>query len=153
MLNKLLQWQLDRVTTPLGVMLLVTDAQNTLHALDWADSEARMLDRLRLLYGADGVTLTSGPAPQPVRNGLEAYWAGDLNAVSAIPAETAGTEFQQAAWAWLRSIPAAEKPAATRNRRGAWTGHRRCVPWGVPTERIPLVLSFPAIASSAPTAP
>ena len=137
MLNKALRWPLDRVTTPLGVMLLVTDAQNTLRALHWADSEARLLDRLRLLYGSDGVTLTSGTAPQPVHNALEAYWAGDLNAVSAIPVETAGTEFQQAAWAWLRSIPAAEKPAATRNRRGAWAGHRRCVPWGVPTAPIP----------------
>ena len=45
MLNQALRWQLDRVTTPLGVMLLVSDAQNTLRALDWADSEARMLDR------------------------------------------------------------------------------------------------------------
>jgi methylated-DNA-[protein]-cysteine S-methyltransferase len=106
MLNEPLRWHIDRVTTPLGVMLLVTDAQNTLRALDWADSEARMLDRLRLLYGSDGVTLTSGTTPQPVRDGLEAYWAGDLNAVSAIPVETAGTEFQQAAWVWLRSIPA-----------------------------------------------
>ena len=118
MLNQALRWQLDRVTTPLGVMLLVTDAQNSLRALDWADSEARMLDRLRLLYGSDRVTLTSGTAPQPVRNGLEAYWAGDINAVSAISVETAGTEFQRKAWAWLRSIPAGETRSYREQARG-----------------------------------
>ena len=118
MLNEPLRWHIDRVTTPLGVMLLVTDAQNILHALDWADSEARMLDRLRLLYGSDGVTLTSGTAPQMVRNGLEAYWAGDLNAVSAISVGTAGTAFQQVAWAWLRSIPAGETRSYQEQARG-----------------------------------
>ncbi|WP_163099571.1 methylated-DNA--[protein]-cysteine S-methyltransferase [Acidithiobacillus ferrianus] len=118
MLNAPLRWPLDRVTTPLGVMLLVTDTQNTLRALDWADSEARMLDRLRLLYGSDEVTLTSGTAPQPIRNALEAYWAGDLNAVSAIPVETAGTEFQRDAWAWLRSIPAGETRSYREQARG-----------------------------------
>ncbi|MFA7495263.1 MAG: methylated-DNA--[protein]-cysteine S-methyltransferase [Acidithiobacillus sp.] len=118
MLKKPHQWQLDRVTTPLGVMLLVSDTQNILRALDWADHENRMLDRLRLLYGSDGVTLTSGTAPQPVRNSLEAYWAGDFNAVSTIPVKFAGTEFQQAAWTWLRSIPAGETRSYQEQARG-----------------------------------
>ncbi len=45
-------FRLDRLRTPIGVALLVTDTDGVLRALDWEDHEARMKDLLRLQYGA-----------------------------------------------------------------------------------------------------
>jgi methylated-DNA-[protein]-cysteine S-methyltransferase len=41
----------ERVPTPTGMMLLVTDEQERLRALDWEDHEVRMHRLLRLHYG------------------------------------------------------------------------------------------------------
>ena len=43
---------LDRVKTPIGTALLVTDADGALRALDWEEYAPRMKDLLRLQYGA-----------------------------------------------------------------------------------------------------
>ena len=53
---------LDRLATPIGVALLVTDAEGVLRALDWEDYAPRMKDLLRLHHGA--VTLNEAPAPK-----------------------------------------------------------------------------------------
>ena len=42
---------LDRLHTPIGTALLVSDADGVLRALDWEDYEPRMKDLLRLQYG------------------------------------------------------------------------------------------------------
>jgi methylated-DNA-[protein]-cysteine S-methyltransferase len=96
---------LDRLATPIGVALLVTDAQGALRALDWEDYEARMRKLLRLQYGA-AAALADARAPEPVRTALAAYFAGDLDRLNAIPWRVAGTPFQRGVWAELRTIPA-----------------------------------------------
>ena len=58
-------FRLDRLTTPIGTMLLVTDEDGVLRALDFDDYEARMMELLRLHYGA--VTLAAGRAPKAMR--------------------------------------------------------------------------------------
>jgi len=45
-------FNLDRLPTPIGTALLVTDADGLLRALDWEDYEPRMKQLLRLHYGA-----------------------------------------------------------------------------------------------------
>ena len=60
---------------------------------------------LRLHYGS--CELEDGAAPLAIRQALEAYFAGDLAAIDAIPVETGGTAFQRQVWAALRDIPAA----------------------------------------------
>jgi methylated-DNA-[protein]-cysteine S-methyltransferase len=99
---------LDRLATPIGTMLVVTDAEGRLRALDWDDHEARMNRLLRLHYGEGGFVLEDGMAPASVRGAIEAYFKGDLAAIEALPVATAGTEFQREVWAALRSIPAGE---------------------------------------------
>ena len=100
-------FHLERLPTVTGEMLLVTDAEDRLRALDWTDYEARMNRLLRLHYGP-AVTLAEGRGPSPAWGALEAYLAGDLDAVDGLVVETAGTPFQRAVWAGLRSIPAGE---------------------------------------------
>jgi len=97
---------LDRLETPIGEALLVTDAEGAVRAFDFADYEARMRRLLRLHYGA--VTLTEGRAPQTVRDVIARYFSGDLHALDALEVRTGGTAFQRGVWAALRAIPAGE---------------------------------------------
>jgi methylated-DNA-[protein]-cysteine S-methyltransferase len=96
-------FNLDRLPTPIGTALLVTDDDGTLRALDWDDHEARMLDLLRLHYGA--VTLRDGRAPRDLRTALSGYFRGDLDRLAGIEWRVAGTPFQQKVWHALPRIP------------------------------------------------
>jgi methylated-DNA-[protein]-cysteine S-methyltransferase len=95
---------LDRLATPIGVALLVTDAEGALRALDWEDFEPRMRQLLRLHHGA--VVLADAGAPEPVTTALSAYFAGDLDRLNSIPWRVAGTPFQRSVWTALQTIPA-----------------------------------------------
>jgi len=95
---------LDRLPTPIGVALLVTDADGALRALDWEDYAARMKQLLRLHYGA--VVLQGARSPQAVRTALSGYFKGDLDRLNTIEWRVAGTPFQRQVWAALPGIPA-----------------------------------------------
>jgi methylated-DNA-[protein]-cysteine S-methyltransferase len=97
---------LDRLQTPVGEALLVTDGDGALRAFDWADYEARMLRLMRRQNGL--VELQDGAAPLATRRAIEAYFAGDLDALAAIPWKTGGTAFQKRVWAALCEIPTGE---------------------------------------------
>jgi methylated-DNA-[protein]-cysteine S-methyltransferase len=97
---------LDRVATPVGEVLLVTDGAGAVRALDFADYEARM-NRL-LVRHAPGASLTAGAAPGPVRAAVERYFAGDVRALDGLTVTTGGTDFQRSVWKALRAIPAGE---------------------------------------------
>ena len=97
---------LDRLASPVGEILLAVDAEGAVRALDFHDFEARMLRLLRRHYGE--VVLTPGRAPEPVRQAVAAYFAGDLRALDGVAVKTGGTAFQRAVWQALRTIPAGE---------------------------------------------
>ncbi|WP_414643163.1 methylated-DNA--[protein]-cysteine S-methyltransferase [Bradyrhizobium sp.] len=95
---------LDRLETPIGLALLVTDADGVLRALDWEDYAARMNELLRLQYGA--VVLKEARAPSRILKALSAYFKGDLDRLSTIEWRVAGTPFQQKVWHALPKIRA-----------------------------------------------
>ena len=97
---------LDRLATPVGEVLLVTDAEGAVRALDFADYEARMT-RL-LARHAPGAVVIEGRAPETVRRAVEAWFGGDLAALDGLTVKTGGTTFQRTVWAALRAIPAGE---------------------------------------------
>jgi methylated-DNA-[protein]-cysteine S-methyltransferase len=94
---------LDRLQTPIGIALLVTDADGALRALDWEDYETRLRQLLRLHYGA--VVLRDAPAPDELKIALKEYFAGDLDSLKTINWRVAGTPFQRKVWTALCSIP------------------------------------------------
>jgi methylated-DNA-[protein]-cysteine S-methyltransferase len=97
---------LDRVVTPVGEVLLVTDGEGAVRALDFADYEARML---RLLgRHSPGFALVEGRTAELVRRAVEAYFSGEVRALDGVVVKTGGTAFQKAVWAALRAIPAGE---------------------------------------------
>jgi methylated-DNA-[protein]-cysteine S-methyltransferase len=95
---------LDRLATPVGEVLLVTDGDGAVRALDFADHEPRMRRLLARHHG--DARLQDGRAPAAVRGAVEAYFAGDLGALTALTVKTGGTPFQRAVWAALTQIPA-----------------------------------------------
>lgn len=95
---------LDRMETPIGTALLAVDAEGYLRAFDWADYADRQLALLRRFTGA--FTLEPGTAPEAMRRDVDAYFAGDLAALSRIPWRTGGTAFQLECWNALCDIPA-----------------------------------------------
>lgn len=97
-----MQLQLSREPSPVGEMLVVTDADGALRALDFHDFEPRMRRLLSRHYGA--FELTAGETPPVIANALDAYFAGDLSAVEKLPTKTGGTEFQRTVWNALRAI-------------------------------------------------
>lgn len=100
---------LDRMATPIGEALLVTDETGRLRAFDWADREASMTRLLRLHYGA--LLPQPGPAPREIRYRVQRYFDGDLGSLAGIPWATGGTAFQRSVWQGLTAIP----PGTTLN--------------------------------------
>lgn len=94
---------LDRLQTPIGTALLVTDSDGLLRALDWEDHRARMDDLLRLQYGA--VVLNQARGPANTRTALTGYFRGDLDRLEEIRWRVAGTPFQRRVWEALPGIP------------------------------------------------
>ncbi|WP_339915590.1 methylated-DNA--[protein]-cysteine S-methyltransferase [uncultured Brevundimonas sp.] len=100
------QLTLDRITTPVGELLLVTDGDGAVRALDFDDFEDRLMRLLTRHYGP--VVLTPGRAPAAVRAAIDAYFGGDRRALDGLTVRTGGTEFQRQVWAALRAIPTGE---------------------------------------------
>ncbi len=99
-----LSLQLERVPSPVGSLFVVTDERDRLRAVDFEDHEERLHRLLRRHYGSDGFTLAERRRPSAARRALEAYFAGDLDALDDLSVETAGTAFQRKVWAALRRI-------------------------------------------------
>jgi methylated-DNA-[protein]-cysteine S-methyltransferase len=93
----------DRLATPIGPALVVTDADGMLRAFDWEDHAARIKELLRLQYGA--VELQEARMPVSMKAALSGYFKGDLAALKAIEWRIAGTPFQQKVWTALPKIP------------------------------------------------
>ena len=99
-------FSLERIGTPTGPMMLVTDDEHRLRAVDWEDHEPRMRRLLQRHYGEDAIQLRDTAQPSTARRALEAYFEGDIGAIVGALTETNGTDFQRKVWAELCQIPA-----------------------------------------------
>ena len=94
---------LDRLATPIGEALIVTDAAGCLRAFDWTDRYSGMARLLRLHYGS--VEPEAGAAPEALKHLLRRYFEGDVACLAGIEWRTAGTQFQRSVWTGLTTIP------------------------------------------------
>lgn len=97
-------FSLERVATPLGQMLVLTDAQQRLRAVDWEDYETRMHTLLRRQYGKQAVQVRDAVQASAARRALEAYFDGAVSAIDDLPVALGGTDFQRQVWQALRGI-------------------------------------------------
>lgn len=92
---------LDRIPTPIGTALVVTDGEGVLRAFNWTDYEPAMLKWIARLYPKAALVEGRGPLkPQ-----FDAYFAGETDIFSQMAWYGAGTAFQQKVWATLCTIP------------------------------------------------
>src|SRR5882757_10920942 len=77
---------LDRWDSPIDPLLLVTDTDGVLRAIDFADGEKRMHRLLRSHYGT--YSLKEGAAPASLKRALKAYFEGDMEALKDLPTAT-----------------------------------------------------------------
>jgi methylated-DNA-[protein]-cysteine S-methyltransferase len=94
---------LSRMDSPLGQLLLVTDAADRACALDFADRRAHLRRSLRSWF-ADA-EIVDGEPPAAIAGPLQAWFDGDLAALDPIATAPAGDEFQRRVWSALRRIP------------------------------------------------
>ena len=98
-------FNLDRLQTPIGTALLVTDADGVLRALDWEELRAAHEGTAAAAIWRGGFARTRG-LPKELRAALTAYFKGDLDRLNTIKWRVAGTPFQQKVWTALPRIPA-----------------------------------------------
>jgi len=103
---------IDVLATPIGEIDVVADAEGRLRVLEFHDQPRRLASALRLHHR--GRAVESGAAPAAVRDGLEAYFAGELAALKAIPRTIGGTAFQRQVWNALVEIPPGETTSYAR---------------------------------------
>jgi methylated-DNA-[protein]-cysteine S-methyltransferase len=97
----------ERLSTPIGHLLVVTDDPGALRAVEWEDHEPRLRRLLDRHYGRGRYALSAaGVAPSAAVRALAAYFAGEARALDGLPVVTGGTPFQRTVWAALRRIPA-----------------------------------------------
>jgi methylated-DNA-[protein]-cysteine S-methyltransferase len=99
-----LRLRLEKWESPMCQLLIVTDEDGVLRALDFGNYAARMDRLLRAHY--DSYCLNERSAPESVIDALRAYFAGHLDAIDEIQTVTGGTAFQKEVWTALREIPA-----------------------------------------------
>lgn len=97
---------LERIDTPIGVMLLATDEQQRLRIVDWLDHEENMHRLLRRQYPRAPISLRESSETSAAARAMQAYLEGDFSAMETLDVATGGTEFQKCVWAALRDIPA-----------------------------------------------
>jgi len=97
---------LDRLATPIGTALLVTDERGALRAFNWTDYEASMRAWIARHYPQ--AKPAEGQAPLSVRQAFEAYFGGEARALERVPWEASGTAFQLSVWNSLCAIPVGE---------------------------------------------
>lgn len=97
-----MKFLLDSIASPLGTVLVVSDGE-CLRALDFEDYEARMCSLLARQYGE--VELQAARDPGGASSAVDAYFAGEFQALDDFPVASNGTAFQQLVWRQLREIP------------------------------------------------
>jgi len=102
--TSMMQLTLSHYSAPFADLLVVSDAEGVLRALDFSDYSERMQRLLARHYGV--FSLVEGSAPAAITTALDGYFAGDLKALDTLPVATGGSDFQKTVWAALRAIPA-----------------------------------------------
>ena len=103
---------LEVLPTPIGEIDVVTDGEGRLRVLEFHDQPQRLARALRLHHRDQ--PLQTGAASPAVRDGLAAYFAGELTALRSIPWMIGGTAFQRQVWNALVEIPLGEATSYAR---------------------------------------
>ena len=100
--------RVERLDTPLGELLVVTDDRGALRAVDWRDYKDRMRALLRRHLCKNPIFQEDDAGRTDATYAISAYFDGDVDAIGSLAVSMGGTEFQNAVWNGLREIPPGE---------------------------------------------
>jgi methylated-DNA-[protein]-cysteine S-methyltransferase len=92
----------DRITTPIGDMILVARA-SVLLLLEFDDAKDRVAREMRGRFG--DVVLQQTGNPFGFADIMRDYFAGNITAIDDLLTDGGGTAFEKQVWAELRNIP------------------------------------------------
>jgi methylated-DNA-[protein]-cysteine S-methyltransferase len=107
-LDRVPELQHDELDTPLGRLTLIADAEGRLRLLGWLEGHQRIERALTTLTSGLELAVRRVHNPHGLRAALEAYFAGQLDAIDRLPVLSGGTPFQRRVWNALREIPCGE---------------------------------------------
>lgn len=91
--------------SPVGPLTVVADG-DVIVMISFPDFEGRAARQARRAVADE--TVTDGPPHAPTTAALDAYFAGELDALKALAVSPRGTDFELSVWRALRDIPAGE---------------------------------------------
>ena len=100
-----MQLEIAHYESPLGRLVMVTRGK-VLCGLGFEDPSGRLLQKLERRYGP--TVLTQSDKVSASLGALEAYFAGEVQALDELKVKPRGTEFQMRVWRVLRSVPPGE---------------------------------------------
>ncbi len=102
--SRVLSLLFDRLSTPIGDMVIVAGREGNLRATFWTENEEDVRRFLQRHCSEFQVELEPTADPHGLTAAIAAYFGGDLHAIDVLPVETAGTAFQREVWQALRGI-------------------------------------------------
>jgi len=103
-MSESLRFLIDRISTPIGTMIIAADLEGSLRVALFAEDEEIVQHYLRIQCGAREFALEPIANPHGLSDGIRGYFAGELDAIDHLPVETGGTPFQRKVWLALRRI-------------------------------------------------
>ena len=97
---------LERISSPVGEVIIGADEAGALRVVDFTGYEARMMKLLDRQYGKSKVMLEKARRSSDAARAIARYFQGDLRAIERVKTANGGTEFQRMVWKALRAIPA-----------------------------------------------
>lgn len=133
---------LSRLPSPLGELLLITDQEQRVRALDFADHEGRLYRGLRGYYSNYG--LIHIDPPTTITTALQAYFAGDMGAVDGLIVTPLGTDLQMKVWRAVREVPGGKTTSYGALARGlGFTDPRAAIDVGAALGSNPIAIIVP----------
>ena len=108
-----LQLRIERLKTPIGEMIVITDDDGNLRTTDWTDHEVRMNQFIEIHYGTAGLKVEPARKQTDVARAIDRYFDGKLDAIDAIPVKTGGTRLSAAR-------PERNSPKVRSHERSPW---------------------------------
>jgi methylated-DNA-[protein]-cysteine S-methyltransferase len=102
----MLRISLEKISSPLGDIIVGTDEAGFLRIVDFADCQTRMRTLLDRHYGKGNTLLERRRGSSSAARALSRYFRGELGAIKTLKVAHGGTAFQRKVWRALRAIPA-----------------------------------------------
>lgn len=96
----------NKFSTPIGELIIITDKEEKLYAVDWEDYDERVLTLLKRYHNQEApYQFYEKSLPKIYQDAFSRYFEKDFSLIHKLPVFIKGTDFQRKAWNTLLTIP------------------------------------------------